>query len=254
MSSLSTDLGSPTGRGAVRVLGWSKTTLVDYPGKVASTLFFQGCNFRCPYCHNPQLVLPEAGHGEVSLDTKEILSYLATYSRMLEGVCLTGGEPLLQKGLPDLCGRIRRLGLRIKVDTNGSVPKRLETLLAASLVDYVAVDIKGPPYKISAIARAEIPEAELVAATEETVRLLQASAVPYELRTTVVPGLLDEGDLTAIGEWLEGDHRFVLQQFRQTRCLDPLFRDIAPYSPEYLKGQAEVLSTFFRSCTVRGIA
>jgi pyruvate formate lyase activating enzyme len=253
MSSLSTDLASPTESGAVRILGWSKTTLLDYPGKVASTLFFEGCNLQCPYCHNPELVLPTPGNKERLLDLEEILSYLATYSRMLEGVCLTGGEPLLQNGLPSLCRQIRRLGLQIKLDTNGSLPERIGPLLDASLVDYVAVDIKGPPDKICAIARSAIPAAKLVAATEATVRLLQASAVPYELRTTVVPGLLDESDLTALGEWLKGGHRFVLQQFRQGECLDPLFRDLTPYPPEYLNRQAELLSASFGSCTVRGL-
>ena len=253
MSSLSADLELPTERGAVRILGWSKTTLLDYPGKVASTLFLQGCNFHCPYCHNPELVPPKAENGPIPLDPEEIFSYLVTYSRMMEGVCLTGGEPLLQNGLPNLCRRIRRLGLRIKLDTNGSVPQRLGPLLAASLVDYVAVDIKGPPDKIRNIARTDIPEAELVAATEATVGLLRASAVPYELRTTVVPGLLDESDLIAIGEWLKGGSRFVLQQFRPEKCLDPLFHDLRPYPPDYLNRQAEILSAFFGSCTVRGL-
>jgi pyruvate formate lyase activating enzyme len=253
MSSLSTDSELPTESGAVRIHGWSKTTLLDYPGKVASTLFLRGCNFRCPYCHNPELVLPEAGRAETPLDPGEIFSYLATYSRMLEGVCLTGGEPLLQNGLPDLCGRIQRLGLRIKLDTNGSVPERLEPLIDASFVNYVAVDIKGPPDKIRAITRTEMPEAELVAATEATVGLLQASDVPYELRTTVVPGLLDEGDLIAMGKWLEGGHQFVLQQFRQGKCLDPLFDNLPPYPPEFLREQAEFLSRFFGECTVRGL-
>jgi len=172
---------------------------------------------------------------------------------MLEGVCMTGGEPLLQTGLPELCSRIRRLGLQIKLDTNGSLPERLEPLLAASLVNYVAVDIKGPPGKIRAIARSGIPEAELVAATEATVGLLKASAVPYELRTTVVPGLLDEGDLIALAQWMKGSHRFVLQQFRPGKCLDPLFGDLAPYPPTYLRERADAISAFFGACTVRGL-
>jgi pyruvate formate lyase activating enzyme len=172
---------------------------------------------------------------------------------MLEGVCLTGGEPLLEKGLPELCRQIRGLGLQVKLDTNGSLPERLEPLLDASLLDYVAVDVKGPPHKIHGIARTAMPEAALVAATEGTVRLLEGSAVAYELRTTVVPDLLDGSDLSALGRWLGGGHRYVLQQFRPGKCLDPLFSDLPAYPPEYLKEQAAILSTFFADCSVRGL-
>ena len=133
------------------------------------------------------------------------------------------------------------------------MPARLGALLDASLLDYVAVDIKGPPDKIRAIARTPMPEPELVAATETTVELLRSSAVPYELRTTLVPGLLDEDDLTHLGEWLEGSHRYFLQQFRPGKCLDPLFSDLPAHPPDYLREQAEALSRFFSSCTVRGL-
>lgn len=252
MSSTSSDRQLPTEMGGIRIVGWSKTTLLDFPGNVASTLFLRGCNFRCPYCHNPELVLPPSGSDPISLDLGEILSYLATYSRMLEGVCLTGGEPLLQGGLPELCRQISGIGLRVKLDTNGSLPERLAPLLDASLLDYVAVDIKGPPDKLSNITGAAIPQSALVAATEATIGLIQSSAVRYELRTTVVPGLLDARDLIHIGEWLEGCHRFVLQQFRPGKTLDPLFRDLPPYPPTFLHEQAEALSGFFAECTVRG--
>jgi len=253
MSLIPTDLELPTEEPPVRILGWSKTTLLDYPGRVASTLFLKGCNFRCPYCHNPELVLHEEVDGQAPVDLDEVITYLATYSRMLEGVCLTGGEPLLQKGLPELCRQIRGLGLQVKLDTNGSLPGRLEPLLDASLLDYVAVDIKGPPNKIRDIARTAMPETELVAATEATVERLRTSAVPYELRTTLVPGLLDERDLVHLGEWLEGSHRYFLQQFRPGKCLDPLFSDLPAYPPDYLREQVESLSRFFGSCTVRGL-
>ena len=253
MSSLLTDPEIQADKRSVRILGWSKTTLLDFPGNIACTLFFAGCNFRCPFCHNPELVLPELGEGQVPIEGEEILSYLATYSRMLEGVCLTGGEPLLQAGLAELCRQIRGLGLQIKLDTNGASPERLKPLLDASLLDYVAVDIKGPPAKLPTIAGTSIPEAALVAATEATIGLLQASAVRYELRTTVVPGLLDGSDLIAMGEWLEGSHRFVLQQFRPGKTLDPLLQELPPYPPQFLREQAKNLSAFFLHCEVRGL-
>ncbi len=253
MTVTQTDTELPVEDRPIRILGWSKTTLLDYPGRIASTLFLQGCNFRCPYCHNPELVSHAAQDGQAPLDPAEVIGYLATYSRMLEGVCLTGGEPLLQKGLPELCRQIRDLGLQIKLDTNGSLPGGLETLLEASLLDYVAVDIKGPPEKIRAIARTAAPDAELVAATEATLELLRGSGVPHELRTTVVPALLDRDDLISLGRWLEGSPRYVLQQFRPGKCLDPLFSDLRPYPPEYLQELAEELSGFFADVSVRGI-
>jgi pyruvate formate lyase activating enzyme len=253
MSSLHTDSLLPSRGQPIPILGWSKTTLLDYPGRVASTLFLRGCNFRCPYCHNPELVLQDAGQGQEPIDVREVVDYLTTYSRMLEGVCLTGGEPLLQEGLPELCREIRAIGLQIKLDTNGSLPGRLAVLLDASLLDYVAVDIKGPPEKIRTIARTALPRADLVAATEATVALLQASGVKYELRTTVVPGLLDESDLIALAGWLEGDHRYFLQQFRPGKCLDPLFSDLEAFPPEFLRAQADALSAFFAECSVRGL-
>jgi pyruvate formate lyase activating enzyme len=254
MSSLLTDRKVPVGRQALKILGWSKTTLLDYPGKVASTLFLQGCNFRCPFCHNPELVLPEAGDAQPPMDLEEILSYLATYGRMLEGVCLTGGEPLLQEGLSELCRQIRRLGLSIKLDTNGSLPRRLEPLLEASLLNYVAVDVKAPPEKLQTATGTSYSEEGLVAATEATLGLLQGSAVRYELRTTFVPGLLDEDALVAIGKWLRGPHRFVLQQFRPGKTLDPQFRNLPPYPPRVLHDGAQNLSAFFVDCEVRGIS
>ncbi len=253
MTSIQTDLGLPAETRAVHVAGWAKTTLLDYPGHVASTLFLQGCNFRCPYCHNPDLVLHDPVNGQVPLDLGEILAYMATYTRMLEGVCVTGGEPLLQGGLAEMCRSIRGLGLKVKLDTNGSLPERLASLLEASLLDYVAVDIKGPPGKIHDICRTAMPESALVAATERTVRLLEASGVAYELRTTVVPGLIDGNDLAALAGWLQGGHRYVLQQFRPGECLDPLFCDVPAYSPETLKEEAKALSGFFAEVIVRGL-
>jgi len=236
----------------VRIGGWARTTLVDYPGRVASTLFFPGCNYRCPYCHNPELVHPVP---RVLEDPEEVFSYLARYAGMLEGVCLTGGEPLLQSGLSALCRRIQGLGLRVKLDTNGSMPERLEAALKDGLLDYVAVDIKGPPRKIQSIARAAVRPEDLVHDTETTVELLRSAGIPFELRTTVVPGLLTPEDFHAIGAWMRGCPSYFLQQFRPGKTLDPLFEDLPPYPPEDLRELCRELSGagYFPSCTVRGI-
>ncbi len=245
---------SSKSRPPVTILGWLKTTLLDYPGKVASTVFLGGCNFRCPYCHNPGLVKAATGdRAAAKYDLQEILAYSATYSRMLEGICITGGEPLLQAGLKELCQRFRALGFKIKLDTNGSLPAGLPPLLEAGLLDYVAVDIKGPPDKIHAVANSNLSREDLVEAVQSSVDILQHSGVPYELRTTLVPGLLDGDDIRAIGKWLKGAPKFVLQQFRPGKTLDPEFNDLAPYPPAYFEEIISSLSGYFPECDVRGI-
>jgi len=238
---------------SVRIRGWVKTSLVDYPGRVASTLFLEGCNFRCPYCQNPELVIPGVASTNAPLDPEDILSYFSTYSRMLEGVCLTGGEPLMQPGLEDLCQDITKQGLNIKLDTNGSFPHRLEALLEANLLDYVSVDVKGPPGKIRAIAQCPMEEGNLARLVEDTVKLLQRAGVSYELRTTLVPGLLEPEDLRAIGQWMKGAPKYVLQQFRPGKTLDPAYQHVSPYPPQILRDLTEDLSVYVDECTVRGI-
>ncbi len=253
LTRLSNDHSNISSTEPIRILGWVKTTLLDYPGKIASTLFLEGCNFRCPYCHNPELVSTRSRAGLTPLDLDEIFSYLATYCNMVEGVCITGGEPLLQPGLPGLCRKLRSQGLKIKLDTNGSLPERLYPLLEASLLDYIAVDIKGPPLKIHAVACTAEQKDDPVDAIESTVALCKESGIPYELRTTVVPGLLDEDDFHEVGKWMQGVPKFVLQQFRPGKTLDPLFQDRQTYPPQYLQELAHSLSDYFPECTVRGI-
>jgi len=245
-------IGSPD---PVRVFGWARTTLLDYPGMVASTLFLPGCNYRCPYCHNPDLIRGSAHPLGAPYPLRDIFTYFSRYAGMLEGVCVTGGEPLLQAELATLCRGIKALGLRVKLDTNGSMPGRLERLLDANLLDYAAVDVKGPPFKIQSIARAEVPQEQIAAATEATVHLLKTSGIPFELRTTVVPGLLDSHDFHAIGQWMRGAPRFVLQQFRPGKTLDPLFEDLAPMPPDGVRALCRELEEagYFQECCVRGL-
>ena len=153
----------------------------------------------------------------------------------------------------ELCRKLLKQGLKIKLDTNGSFPERLKPLLEERLLDYVAVDVKGPPGKIQAITGTKKSEADLVSGMESTVELLKESGIPYELRTTVVPGLLGPEDLHALGAWMKGAPRFVLQQFRPGKTLDPLFQDLSPHPPRYLRELASYLSIYFAECLVRGL-
>ncbi len=235
----------------VPVYGWIRSSFIDYPGHICSCIFLARCNFRCGYCHNPDLVdVPACAEPEVS--TAQIVEYLERYRKVLEGVCVTGGEPLLTAGIFEFLREIRCLELKIKVDTNGSLPDTLERLLDQGLVDYVAMDIKGPLEKLVHITRAHVPESHLKDAVTRSVSLLMSGAVEYEFRTTVVPGLLEEKDFDAIGRWIEGSARFVLQQFRPGRTLDPAFASVRPYPPEYLERISDRMKNFVKDCSIRG--
>ena len=177
----------------MNIHGLQKMTLLDFPGAVACTVFLGGCDFRCPYCHNA-----------------ELLAFLKKRQGLLDGVCITGGEPLLRQELPTLLGEIRALGYKIKLDTNGAHPAQLRRILDAGLADYVAMDIKNSPERYAeTIGRAQFD----VTPIRESVRLLMAGDTDYEFRTTVVAELHGEEDIRAIGRWIAGARRYFLQPF-----------------------------------------
>ncbi len=182
-------------------------TLLDFPGKVACTVFLGGCDLRCPFCHNSDLI---DGGAPTVMDDKELLSFLEKRKGLLDGVAFTGGEPLLRGELKELIIRIRALGFAVKLDTNGSHPERLRELLEGRLVDYVAMDIKNSPERYAeTVGVAGID----LAPFRESAKLLMESGVPYEFRTTVVAELHDDASFEAIGQWLSGAERFFLQRF-----------------------------------------
>ena len=193
----------------MNLASWQPTTLIDYPGRVAATFFFAGCNFRCPFCHNPELVLPELIGSLPRLDIDAVLQDLARRRGFLEGVVLTGGEPTLQADLTAFVDRVRRIGFLVKLDTNGSRPEEIEDLLDGRLVDYVAVDVKAPPDRYEEFAGVEVP----IEFIERTIRALKDSRIDYEFRTTVAPGLA-VSDLEAIAAWIAPAKRYVVQRFR----------------------------------------
>lgn len=186
-----------------------KLTLLDYPTKTAATLFTHGCNFRCPFCHNAGLVVrPSAA----AVDENELFAFLDKRKKVLDGICITGGEPLLQKDIADFIRRARAYGYAIKLDTNGSFPEQLAALIDEGLLDYVAMDIKNAPekYEVTAGARG------ILAKVQASVALLLENKVDYEFRTTVTGGLHTEADMRAIGEWISGAKRYFLQPFQDS--------------------------------------
>ena len=191
----------------MNIHGLQKMTLLDFPGAVACTVFLGGCDFRCPYCHNAELLDPNF---PPLMDETELLAFLKKRQGLLDGVCITGGEPLLRQELPTLLGEIRALGYKIKLDTNGAHPAQLRRILDAGLADYVAMDIKNSPERYAeTIGRAQFD----VTPIRESVRLLMAGDTDYELRTTVVAELHGEEDSRAIGRWIAGARRYFLQPF-----------------------------------------
>lgn len=194
----------------MKIHGLNKTTLLDYPGHVAATVFTGGCNFRCPFCHNGDLVL----HSEAQplIPQEEVLAYLGKRRGILEGVCITGGEPALQPDLPEFIGSIRELGYLVKLDTNGYRPEVLRMLLENGMLDYVAMDVKASPANYSKAAGVPGLDLSLI---EESIALLKGSGIPYEFRTTVVQGLHTVEEFDSIGQLLAGCRAYYLQAFRE---------------------------------------
>ena len=192
----------------MKISGFQKMTLLDFPGQVAATIFTGGCNLRCPFCHNALLVtdLDEAE----SYSEDFIISYLEKRKGVLDGLAITGGEPLLQKDIRPFIERVRRLGYKVKLDTNGCFPDRLKDLVARNLLDYVAVDVKNSKEKYAETVG--VPEFSLKP-VEETVAFLKKGLVPYEFRTTVVDEFHTLEDILLIGEWIEGADAWFLQNF-----------------------------------------
>ena len=188
--------------------GMQKLTLLDYPGKVACTVFLSGCNLRCPYCHNPGLVLPDQINAP-GMPEADVVSILGQRKGKLDGVCITGGEPTLQPELPEFLEKLRDFGYAIKLDTNGTNPGMLKGLLHDGLLDYVAMDIKNSPQRYAETCGG----VDILSKVQESVLLLQDSPTDYEFRTTVCKPLHTEKEMEEIGRWLKGAKRYFLQPF-----------------------------------------
>lgn len=231
----------------VEIKGIEKFASKDFPGYISSTVFLAGCNFRCPFCHNSDLVInPDA---RPTLDLNFFLSYLDSRKGWLDGICLSGGEPLLSDEVEVLARVIKDRGFLLKIDTNGSFPERLESLLKEGLIDSVAMDIKGPLERYPEIVRVKADLAKI----NRSVEIIRNSGVEYLFRTTVVPGLIGENDLIQIARWLEGAKVFQLQQFVPQNTLDPEYLKIVPYSSEVLHSWAERLKPYFEEVRLEGV-
>jgi pyruvate formate lyase activating enzyme len=231
--------------------GWQKTSLIEYPGKVATVLFTGGCSFRCPFCHNPGLVLAPQDIPDLSAET--VLSYLGDNRRLYQAVVVGGGEPTLSPGLPDFLLRVGRLSLLRGLATNGSRPEVLRALLAEKLVEYVAMDVKAPldweAYRIAAGLGQE--DGQVLERVRESVAALSRAEVQVEFRCTAVPGLHSAPDLLELAAQLRGARRLALQAFRPGPTLAPGLSAAGRYPEQTLREVAARIGGWFSSVEVR---
>jgi pyruvate formate lyase activating enzyme len=223
-------------RKGMRIGYLQKTSLIEYPGKICSVVFTQGCNFRCPYCHNPELVDPS--RFTQSLPADEVLSFLAMRRGKLDAVSITGGEPTIQDDLLPFLRKIRELGFPVKVDTNGSNPDVLGQIIEDGLADYIAMDIKSPLAKYPETAGVSCD----VRKVESSIQAVMRSNLAYEFRTTLVTGLLSPDDVIEIGTLIKGASRYVLQRFTPSKHLDQKYLNAEAFSEEELNGLLDRLS------------
>ena len=217
----------------MKLYGLQKMTLLDFPGRVACTVFLGGCDFRCPWCHNYELAV---GSAEPVMDEEEFFAFLKKREGLLEGVAVTGGEPCLSKELPAFLRKIREMGFLTKLDTNGAHPELLEQILREGLADYVAMDIKNSPGKYfltTGLTGSETQQEVLLGRVRRSIRLIMELAPDYEFRTTVISQFHEEQDFAEIGEMIRGARRYFLQSFTD--------RDTVPYGGLSAPGKEELM-------------
>ena len=229
------------------ICGLQKLTLLDFPGRVACTVFTGGCNFRCPFCHNAALVLPEQIRPDT--DEEQVLRFLEKRQGVLEGVAVTGGEPLLQKDIDSFLEKLRAMGYRIKLDTNGSFPDRLIALVNAGLVDRVAMDIKNSPALYGKTVGLDAPD---MTAIERSKDFLLKGNVDYEFRTTVVKGLHTPESIRETARWIAGAKEYYLQQFKDSgNVMQP--DGLGAFDEKEMHALAGIAAEFVPSVQVRGV-
>ena len=222
-------------------------SLLDYPGVISSVIFTGGCNLRCPFCQNPDLVDPQRCARLPTLSPQAVMADLASRQGFVDGVVITGGEPTIQDDLSDFLRDVRRMGMVVKLDTNGIRPGLLATFLSEGLVDYVALDLKTSPECYPEAVGCDLD----VSLVTRSVTLLKDGDVDYEFRTTCVPGVVDDEAIAALEPWLRGARRYALQQYRPAVTLDPSYGQLLPYPFSKLESWSELVSPWVDEVVVR---
>ena len=233
--------------------GLENLTLIDYPGKVAATVFTVGCNFRCPYCYSSELVIPEKIKDQTIILEKDFFDFIENRKGLLEGVVICGGEPTIHQDLPDFIKKIKEKGFLVKLDSNGSNPEVLESLIQNKLIDYVAMDVKGPKEKYGIMTGLNAQwDNVMMEKIDKSINLLKNSKIDYEFRTTVVPDVLKKEDILKIANWIKPAKKYYLQNYRaEKETINPEFMNKKAYSEEFLLDIQKEISSFFDICKVR---
>jgi len=231
----------------MQIGGLQKLTLIDYPGRLAATVFLTGCNFRCPFCYSSELVLPEKIKNQPKISKKELFKFLEERKELIDAVVLCGGEPVTSKGLAPLIKKIKKMGFLVKLDTNGSDPALLKKLIDEKLIDYVAMDIKGPKERYGEFAGVKVD----IKKVQKSIDILKEGKVDYEFRSTIVPTLHKKEDVIEMAKWIRGAKKYFLQNFRPEKTIDSAFEKIKPYPEEYLLEIQKAIAPLFEACQVR---
>ncbi len=227
--------------------GLQKTTLLDYPGKVAATVFTLGCNFYCPFCHNPELVNPVLAKEQPKISEKQILDFLKERQGLLEALVITGGEPTIHPQLEGFISKVKQLNFLVKLDTNGSNPQILKDLIANKLIDYVAMDIKSPLKKYYLFTKG----IDYISKIKKSIEILMNSDIDYEFRTTLDPLNLNEEDVLEISKLIKGAKAYYLQEFKNFKTLDNKYQKVHCWPEEKTQKVLEKIKNNFSICKIR---
>ena len=227
--------------------GLQKSSLIDFPQHICAVVFTQGCNFKCSYCHNPELIQAKCKMQNVKCNQNEVYNFLKNRIGKLDGVVITGGEPTLQKDLPEFIKKIKDMGFLVKLDTNGSNPDMLKKLIDENIIDYVAMDIKAPIEKYSQIICSKINTKNIL----KSIEILKKSDIDFEFRTTVVKSQLEVTDFEKIGEMIAGAKKYYLQKFVSTKILDKSFPNQTTFSDKEFEKTITILKKFVKKIMLR---
>src|SRR4030042_233161 len=233
----------------IEIGGFQKTTFIDFPGRLAATIFLIGCNFRCPFCYSPELVLPEKIKFQPRIPKKDFFQFLKERKGLIEGVVICGGEPTIHEDLPQFIEKIKDSGYLVKLDTNGSHPEMLKKLIDEKLIDYVAMDIKAP-LTFSKYDEATGIKTDLKK-IKKSIEIIKKSGIDYEFRTTVVPTVHTKENIIQIARDIKPAKRYFLQNFRPEKTINPDFEEIKPCSKEFLAEIKKEIAKFFDACETR---
>ena len=233
----------------IEIGGIEKSTLIDYPSRIACTVFLIGCNFRCPFCYSSELVLHEKIKLQPRISQKDFFKFLKERQGLIDGVVICGGEPTISKDLPEFIRKIKKLRFLVKLDTNGSNPQILKKLIKEGIIDYVAMDIKAPlesqKYNRGVGVKVDLDK------IRESIEIIKNSYVDYEFRTTVVPTIHTKEDIIQIAKEISPAKKYYLQNFRPEKTIDPTFEKIKPYPKEFLLEIKKEIEKFFEVCEIR---